>query len=229
MTQAMKQASLILRITGRVAGLMAGLVAVLALAAVTQQNQGKSFFSSVTTPFIASAASAAAADAPALPGMQITEAPWVPQLSHLEERLQMIGLPAMRREGTTLHTHQHLDLFIHGKTIPVPPQIGINMVSGFISPVHTHDGTGAIHIESAVVNRYTLGQFFDIWGVRLTPTCIGSYCNAGQKALQVFVNGAAVNSNPREIELVDNQEIVITYGTAKELPKPMPSAFKAPS
>lgn len=171
----------------------------------------------------------AADDASALPGLQTSEAPWAPQLSHLEERLQAIGLPALRREGTTLHLHQHLDLFIHGHPVPVPAEIGINRVEGFIAPIHTHDGSGVIHIESSVISRYTLGQFFDIWGLRLTPTCLGGYCNAGQQLLRVYVNGAPVTSTPREIELADNQEIVIAYGTAQELPTPIPSTFKAPS
>jgi len=180
-------------------------------------------------PLQAATAALAADDASALPGLQTSEAPWAPQLSHLEDRLQAIGLPALRREGTALHLHQHLDLFINGKAVSVPPMIGINMVAGFIAPVHTHDGTGVIHIESAIVSRYTLGQFFDIWGVRFTPTCLGGYCNTGAQLLRVYVNGAPVTSNPREIELQDNQEIVITYGTAQELPKPIPSTFKAPS
>jgi len=168
-------------------------------------------------------------DASGLPGLQTSEAPWAPQLSHLEERLQAIGLPALRREGTTLHLHQHLDLFIHGHPVPVPAEIGVNRVEGFIAPIHTHDGSGAIHIESSVISRYTLGQFFDIWGLRLTPTCLGGYCNAGEQILRVYVNGAPVTSNPREIGLEDNQEIVIAYGTAQELPAPIPSTFKAPS
>ncbi|HTP41168.1 MAG TPA: hypothetical protein VML36_01990 [Nitrospiria bacterium] len=174
-------------------------------------------------------AAVSAGDESALPGLQTSEAPWAPQLSHLEDRLQAIGLPALRREGTALHIHQHLDLYIHGQPVPVPPMIGINAVAGFISPVHTHDGSGTIHIESAIVSRYTLGQFFDIWGVRFSPTCLGGYCNAGDQRLRVYVNGALVTTNPRDIGLEDNQEIVVTYGTEQELPKPIPSTFKAPS
>jgi hypothetical protein len=167
--------------------------------------------------------------APALPGMQTGAAPWPPQISLLLERLQAMGLPALRREGTELHLHQHLDLFINGKAVAIPPQIGINMVAGFIAQVHTHDGSGVIHIESPVVSRFTLGQFFDIWGVRFTPSCLGSYCKAGDTKLRVYVNGKAVTTNPRDVELADDQAIVVTYGTAKELPNPIPSTFKSPS
>jgi len=207
--------------------IIAGLVAagLLALVLMLRWNHEEG----TPDPATAAPVSPVSDNALALPGLQTSEAPWAPQLSHLEERLMAIGLPALRREGTTLHMHQHLDLFIHGHPVPVPAEIGVNRVEGFIAPIHTHDGSGMIHIESSVVSRYTLGQFFDIWGLRLTSTCLGGYCNAGDELLRVYVNGAPVTSSPRDIGLEDSQEIVITYGTAKELPMPIPSTFKAPS
>ena len=214
----MKQVSLIVVLLAAVGFVAWGVVGC--------QNRSET---SPPAPAAAAVSASINADASALPGMQTSEAPWPPQISQLQDRLGMMGLPALRREGTELHIHQHLDLFINGKTVSVPPMVGINMVAGFIAPVHTHDGSGVIHIESPIVNRYTLGQFFDIWGVRLTPTCLGAYCNTGDKLLRIFVNGAAVTSNPREIELVNDQEIVVTYGAESELPKPMPSTFKGPT
>lgn len=175
---------------------------------------------------LATIQTASAAD---LPGLRTTEAPWPLEIAHLKERLELIGIPALKSEGTVLHLHQRMDLFINGKAFPVPPLIGINPVAGFISPIHTHDETGVIHIESFTIVPYTLGQFFDIWGVRLTDTCLGGYCNTGEKKLRVYVNGKPVGSNPREILLANDQAIVVTYGTAKELPNPIPSVFKGPS
>src|SRR3972149_321082 len=40
-----------------------------------------------------------------LPGTQLSEAPWQPELAHLRERLNIIGLPALAEEGTALHVH----------------------------------------------------------------------------------------------------------------------------
>jgi hypothetical protein len=170
----------------------------------------------------------AAVAADALPGLQLSNGPWIPEMAHLAERLQLIGLPALREEGTAFHIHQHLDLFINGQSIPIPAEIGINRIVRFISPVHTHDASGTIHIESPEAARYTLGQFFDIWGVRLTPTCLGGYCATGEKSLRVYVNGSLVNANIRNVVLEADQAIVLAYGTAKELPNPMPSKFKGP-
>lgn len=33
-----------------------------------------------------------------------------------------------------------------------------------MSPLHTHDTSGTIHVESNSYRTYTLGQFLDIWG-----------------------------------------------------------------
>lgn len=158
-----------------------------------------------------------------LPGIQIGEAPWEPGLKHLRERLNIIGLPALLEEGTGLHAHQHLDLFIKGKPVPVPALIGVNVTERYISPIHTHDTTGEIHIESPTVKNYTLGQFFDIWGVRLSSKCIGAYCEGPPNSLEVYVNGEPAAEDPRSIALTDHQEIVIAYGTPQERPNPIPS------
>ncbi|MBI3812023.1 MAG: hypothetical protein HY283_07445 [Nitrospirae bacterium] len=172
-----------------------------------------------TTP----AAPAAPVNVDALPGIQTGPEPWSSELNDLRDRLKIIGLPALLEEGNTMHGHQHLDLFIKGKFVSVPPMIGINVAERFIAPVHTHDTTGEIHIESPTVQTYTLGQFFDIWGVRFSAKCIGAYCEDTQNTIKVFLDGRAVAGDPRLLELKDHLEIVVTYGTPGELPNPIPS------
>lgn len=158
-----------------------------------------------------------------LPGLQTGNAPWIAETDHLKERLSVIGLPALSKEGSIMHIHQHLDIFVDGKPVSVPAEIGMNERAGFISPVHTHEPNTIIHVESPKVQDFTLGQFFDVWGVRLTDQCMGGYCNTGDKTLKVYVNG-----NPRDIKLEDRQEITVTYGTSSELPNPIPSTYAFP-
>jgi hypothetical protein len=165
-------------------------------------------------------------DPDTLPGIQVSQAPWPPELKHLRDRLNIIGLPALPREGTVLHSHQHIDIFIHGKTVPVPADIGINEQERFITLIHTHDPNAVIHIESPTVETFYLGQFFDIWGVRFTSKCIGSYCADQPNALKVFINGEAVTGDPRLIVLAPHQEIVVAYGSPQELPNPIPSQYQ---
>jgi hypothetical protein len=160
-----------------------------------------------------------------LAGLQTGDAPWIAETDHLKDRLSAIGLPALNQEGTALHTHQHLDIFVDGKPVAVPAFIGINEAAGFISEIHVHDDTQVIHVESPVVQTFTLGQFFDIWGVRLTADCIGGYCTTTNKTLKSFVNGTLVTGNPRDIQLTAHEEIVLTYGTDAELPNPIPKTY----
>jgi len=163
-----------------------------------------------------------------LAGIQTGDVPWIPELDHLRERLNAIGLPALSAEGTVLHIHQHLDIFINGKPVAVPASIGINSLAGFISSIHVHDNSGIIHVESPTVQTFTLGQFFDIWGVQFTATSIGGYSNTADKILKVFVNGTQYSGDPRKLALDAHQEIVITYGTNQELPNPIPSTYSFP-
>lgn len=163
-----------------------------------------------------------------LTGIQSGDAPWPPETSSLKKRLKEIGLPALTQEGAALHIHEHLDIFVAGKQLPVPSDIGINDAAGFIAPIHTHDETAIIHVESPTVRTFDLGQFFDIWGVLFTKDCIGGYCSQGDKNLEVFVNGNMFQGDPRTIELKDHEEIVVTFGTSEELPNPIPSSYAFP-
>jgi hypothetical protein len=170
------------------------------------------------------------ADPSALPGLLTGDAPWAANNgAGLASRLQAIGLPALAQEGTALHIHEHLDIFIHGQAVPIPADIGTDDPAGFTSPLHVHDDTGIIHVESPVVQPFYLGQFFDIWGVRLTPDCIGGYCATATDTLAFYVNGALYTGNPRDLELQEHQEIAIIYGSAAETPKQIPSSYNFPA
>lgn len=154
--------------------------------------------------------------------------PWPTETGSLKDRLNASGLPALKSEGSVLHTHQHLDIFVGGKAVPVPAEIGVNGAVGFISPVHTHDATGIIHVESPVVQAFTLGQFFNVWGVRFNDDCLGGYCSAGDRKLRVFVNGDEVKSGFAGVFLEPYQEIVVAYGLNEQTPNPIPKSFKFP-
>src|SRR5262245_12635238 len=154
----------------------------------------------------------------ALPGMQTGAAPWLPEIKNLRARLKAINLPALGAEGEALHIHQHLDIFVNGKPATVPAGIGINMDARFIAQRHPHDVSGVIHVESDQVRDFTLGQFFDVWGVRFTKDCIGGYCVKGADKLQVFSAGKAVNGDPRSLALSSHQVIAIVYGPVESMP-----------
>ncbi|HYY26222.1 MAG TPA: hypothetical protein VE689_12050 [Candidatus Udaeobacter sp.] len=167
------------------------------------------------------------ADPSRLPGIQTRQPPWIAEIEHLFDRLQAIHLPALSAEGNALHIHQHLDLILSGTQVSVPADIGINYAARFISPIHTHDETGVIHVESDEVRDFTLGEFFDVWGVRFTKDCIGGYCSKGTNTLKVFVNGKPVSGDPRKLVLQPRQEIVVIYGAQTGSTK-VPSSYLFP-
>jgi hypothetical protein len=149
------------------------------------------------------------------------------------ERTVAAGLEPAPKEFLTNHVHAHLDVFLDGEPIAVPAGIGINLedpeVKQFddpegvsyggielcsepcISPLHTHDGTGIIHTESATPEPNTLGQFFTEWGVDLSDSCVGEYCSPDQP-IEVYVDGQPYTQDPRAIELTDRKQIAIVIG-----------------
>lgn len=184
---------------------------------------------SATTPAASAAELGPAFDAIAsLPGALKTPPPWPANTAKLQQRLRAIGLAPLTEEGQVLHIHQHLDVFVGGKPATVPGDLGIGQ--GFISDLHTHSSypPGIIHVESPMEQRFTLGQFFAVWGVPLSASCIGSLCEKGDRQLRVWVNGKPVTADPTRIILAQHQQITIAYGTAAQQPKPVPSSYDWP-
>jgi hypothetical protein len=165
----------------------------------------------------------AVVDAAALPGLQTKAPPWPPDNGDLDARLRVLGLPALSRYGTRLHTHQHLDVFVDGQRVTVPAGIGINPPKHLISPLHTHDTSGLIHVESPTSRSFSLAQFFGVWGVRLTKRCLGGECGSGK--LHVFVNGKRAG-DPNLVLLAPHQQIVVAFGLS---PKPVPASYSFPA
>jgi hypothetical protein len=176
------------------------------------------------------------ADPSSLQGLNEGEPPWPPELENLRQRLLAIDLPPQEAEGQGLHSDQHLDIFVHGQPVEVPAQIGIPpgfdqespgaSETDFISILHTHDATGLVHVEAPETHAYTLGEFFDVWGVRLTDDCLGGLCEKKDDQIRVYVNGELQDGPPGDVEFslqALSQEIVLTYGTKAELPNPIPS------
>ncbi len=125
------------------------------------------------------------------------------------------GIGCGTQEYATLHVHTHLALFYNGKQMQVPSYIGFapSLAGGCLYWIHTHDGSGIIHVEAPDINPpqggpYTLGMFFDIWGVPLTTNNV-----AGLKGpVTVYVNGTPYQGDLHAIPLGAHQQIVIEVG-----------------
>ncbi len=181
--------------------------------------------------------------APPAPTPSSGAAPW-PRPADPLSLIEKAGLTPAVREFFTFHVHAHLDVFVNGEPVPVPGGIGINIAdpevhrgdfagaptyggikrcSGpCISPLHTHDITGVIHIEAPSETTFTLGEFFTEWDVRLDRSCVGGYCGPST-SVAVFVDGKRWSGNPAEILLSAHQEIAVVIGTP---PTSIPDSYE---
>jgi hypothetical protein len=165
-----------------------------------------------------------------LPGVQEGPAPWKANAgSFLRARLDRLDLPVLSAEQLDYHIHVHLDVYIRGVNVPVPPYVGIDFVDRFLTVLHTHDATGVVHVESATSRPYQLGKFFGVWGVRLNTTCIGRYCAGPKAGLRAYLGGKPYAGNPASIVLREHEEIVLAYGTRAQLPRPLPARYAFPA
>jgi hypothetical protein len=138
------------------------------------------------------------------------------------------GLPMLSQEGTVIHIHAHLDVSVDGQPVEVPAGIGIDRSRHGISPLHTHDATGVIHIESPVNRAFTLGEFFTEWDVSLSPDNVGGLHVGDGKTLRVFVNGTQVTANLAAVILNAHDEIALIYGNPQSAGS-IPSRYDFPS
>jgi hypothetical protein len=151
------------------------------------------------------------------------------------------GLVPDTREYIDYHVHTHLSVFVDGQPVEIPGGIGINTedpaveqfgteVGGIppegcaqvcISPIHTHDVDGVIHVEAQSPATFVLGQLFQEMALRLDSGCVDDFC-APETNVVVYVDGQPHSGNPAEIVLEDGQEIAIVIGTP---PAQIPDSF----
>jgi hypothetical protein len=138
------------------------------------------------------------------------------------------GLPMLSTEGTVEHIHAHLDIIVNGQPVVVPADLGIDQSTKQLSPLHTHDTTGVVHIESPVQANFSLGQLFTEWQVSLSANQIGGLTVGNGNVLQAYVNGKLVTGDPAAIIMNAHDEIAIVYGTAAQQANP-PSSYAFPA
>lgn len=121
-----------------------------------------------------------------------------------------------------IHWHPKLTIIIKGEKQFIPPNIGIsvgnnmdNAISGMrMSPTHTHESDGTIHLEN---NRpwlkpetLTLGYFFEVWGKNFNSSCIFEYCSGENGTLTMAVNGNPNNEFGKYM-MHDGDDIALEY------------------
>jgi hypothetical protein len=70
-----------------------------------------------------------------------------------------------------IHSHPNLTITISG----VPQTIPVTYDSSCQQPIHTHDSTGVLHVETDQNINYTLGDWFLLWGYYARSTTIATF------------------------------------------------------
>lgn len=156
-----------------------------------------------------------------------TPPPW-PAPADAAAAVRAAGLVMLDEEGTVEHIHAHLDVRVDGHPVEIPAFLGIDRNGGGISPLHTHDATGIIHIESPVKRQFSLGELFSEWEVSLSADNIGALHADGTKKMRVFANGKQITGNPAAVMMNAHDEIVILFG-APQSGESVPSRYDFPS
>jgi hypothetical protein len=157
-------------------------------------------------------------------GLQISPGPWQPETAHLQQRVKALGLPDP--SDLVFHIHAHLAVYADGKKQTVPADIGIIPSSQFLASLHTHATDGVIHMEAVRPYRFKLGQFFDVWGVKFTPTQLGAYHAGKGLVLQAWVNGKRV-ADPVSYSMKPHDNIVVGFGKPGSFPTKLNYKFPA--
>ena len=112
--------------------------------------------------------------------------------------------------GMAEHYHPVLNVIIHGRTVTVPPNIGVDPATGAMSGLHTHTADGVIHVEAEESGQtFTLGQFFIEWGVKLSTNQVGDVHAKVGDEVTVTVNGSVYNGDPADLRLEPDQQIEV--------------------
>lgn len=135
--------------------------------------------------------------------------------------VSQISRASDQEENLALHIHVQLEIIADGRKVPIPAQIGIHPQlwqdheldahgSMNMSPLHTHDATGLIHVESRTLRDYTLGEFFRVWGQPFNAQCILNFCGDGGRRLTLLVNGL-LSFDFEQLRLQDGMRLRIEF------------------
>ncbi|GEM_PF-940575 len=138
------------------------------------------------------------------------------------------GMTCLGMEGSVIHIHMYLAIYVNGKQVQVPPDTGIVNGGSCFYPLHVHSDPGdenIIHEESPINATYTLGAFFDVWGERLSSTQVMSYKADATHTLTFITfdgNGhkTIVKGNPLDITFSEHETIYILYNSPNVTPTP---------
>jgi len=114
--------------------------------------------------------------------------------------------------ATEFHIHPHLDIVINGQKQVIPADIGVE--SSCDHPIHTHDDSGTIHVESPVMKDFTLADFFFVWNKTFSKDQILDTKVDENHIIKETINGQESQDYENTV-LHDKDQIIILYELKK--------------
>ncbi len=167
-----------------------------------------------------------------------TPAPQIPYTGPID------GIPCDAGTQSGQSFRVHLDIWVGTRAMVVPAGTGtVNTGSGtcqyyLTSPAAPTSASGTsasattgggssniIAVAAPAGQKFTLGQFFAIWGLPLSASDLMGHQAAGGQSIRAYVNGKAWSGDPAGIPLQPDAEIVLEYGPPWHTPVPATYAF----
>jgi hypothetical protein len=148
-----------------------------------------------------------------------SKSPFGTHYAGLDARRQAANVSTMGEPQSSIHIHPLVSVYVNGKKVPVPANIGIDPSKSAMqmAGLHTHDASGTIHDEGMAAGA-RLGQFFAIWGVPFSSKQLGPYRVTKSKTIRMWVDGKP-SSVLGSLPLRDGEQIVVSYGKNPDLPQ----------
>lgn len=128
------------------------------------------------------------------------------------------GMPCTFNLPQDYHVHAWIGFYLNGELLALPGNIGIvrKDPARCFYPMHTHDGSGKVHVEWTDRGEFTMGDFFGIWGQPLTATDVAGL--TGMPIRLFVVENGTVTELPDDddwddIELTSKKLVHIVVGT----------------
>jgi hypothetical protein len=155
----------------------------------------------------------------------LADVPLNTAVRNLHEGQVIDGVPCLVEDLPVHHIHVHLQIIADGVTVVVPAGIGVGKPwgvgpDGFVATgscfawIHTHDGSGVIHLATPEEESFTLGQLFEVWGQRLGPDKALNY----RGSVILLVDGRRFNGDPRAVQLLNLDSLVLELGQQPAVP-----------
>ena len=139
-----------------------------------------------------------------------------PAYSPYNSNTPVLQMCMQHSPGFARHDHVNLTITIMGIQQRVPKDLGV--APGCMRPVHTHDTSGRIHVESSVAHEFTLEDLFTVWNQPFSSSQILGYTTDSTHTIVMRVAGVQNTlferwPFPHDTNSDDPPQVAISYET----------------